>query len=183
MDNYIFKTGSCDEIVWYCWNMFVDKGEMPNFIDVELEFVLRGLLRDMLPFYHWYYSVGELCRFILKYYLFDNDKMDEEITEYLNTANEEDRTHFVDYYGDQPPIVGAVYIRLCKEMKRRQDIGLHDSDKLYNDIYATVDKLARRLKTTPYDFFTQRFYPFIAKWRKKRLRAFYKTYTGKRLPN
>lgn len=183
VDEYIFKTGTRDEIVWHCWNTFVDKGKMPYFIDVEIEFVIRGLLNDMLPFYHWYYSVGELCRFILKYYLFDNDKMDDEIAEYLSTASEEERIHFVDYYGEQPPIIGAVYLRLCKEMKRRQDIRLQDLDKLYNNLYDTVDKLARRLKTTVYDFMTKRFYPFIAKHRRKRLQDFYKAYSGKRLPN
>lgn len=41
-----------------------------------------------------------LCRFILKYYLFDNDKIDDEISEYLKTANEEDKVHFADYYSE-----------------------------------------------------------------------------------
>ena len=180
VDEYIFKTGTRDEIVWHCWNTFVEKGEMPYFIDVEIEFVIRGLLPDMMPLFHWYYSAGELCRYVLKFYLFDNDKIDDEITEYLNTANEEDKIHFKDYYGGQPTIIGAVYLRLRKEMKRRQEMGLKDSDKLYNNLYATVDKLARRLKTTVYDFLTKRFYPFIAKQRRKRLQDFYKAYPKKR---
>lgn len=183
VDDYIFETATHDEIVKHCWDMFVDKGEMPDFLDVELEFVLRGLFYDLPQFFHWYYSLGELCRYVLHCYLFDNDKADDEIAEYLNTASAEDKIHFTEYYGEQPPIVGLVYVRLCREMKCRQTAGLHDSDKLYNGIFATIDMLARRLKTTPYDFLTQRFYPYFAKRRNKRLKAFYKAYSGKKLPD
>ena len=182
VDDYIFRTGSRADIVWHCWNKFVNSGEMPYFLDVELEFVLRWLLCDLLPFTHWFYSVGELLRYILTYYLFDNDKMDGEIAEYLNTATDEDRTHYEEYYGNRPPIVGAVYIRLCRERERRNKIGLHDSDKIYANIFATVEKIAERLNVSVEDFLTQRFYPFVAKWRNKRLRLFYKHYTGKKLP-
>ena len=155
---------------------------MPYFLDVELEFVLRKLFNDLMPFTHWFYSVGELFRHILTYYYFDNDKMDDEIAEYLRTASEEDRTHYEDYYGDQPPIVGAVYIRLCTEMERRKKVGPHDSDKLYTNIFAAVEKITSRLNIGVEEFLTQRFYPYIAKWRNKRIRQFYKAYSGKSLP-
>ncbi len=94
----------------------------------------------------------------------------------------EERTHYQDYYGDKPPIVGGVYVRLFKEMKRRQKVGLHDSDKFYTNIYATLEKITKRLNVSVEDFLTHRFYSFIAKWRNKRLRQFYKAYTGKNLP-
>jgi len=182
VDDYIFKTGTHAEIIWHCWDMFVNKGEMPYYLDVELEFVLRKLFFDLMPFTHWFYSFGELCRFILNYYLFDLDKIDGDIAEYLNTVNESDRTHYEDYYGDQPTIVKAVYVRLCQEMNRRQKVGLKDSDKFYTNIYASIEKITKRLNVSVEDFLTQRFYPFIAKWRNKRLRQFYKAYTGKNLP-
>ncbi|MDE6058848.1 MAG: hypothetical protein K2G44_02285 [Clostridia bacterium] len=182
IDNYIVETGTHTEIVWHCWNRFLEKGEMPYFLDVELEFVLRGLHFEMLPLFHWYYSVGELCRSILQFYLFENEKMDDKITEYLEAANEEDRVHFQEYYGDQPPIIGAVYLRLTKEMHRRQETHLHESDKFYTSIYATAEKIAKRLNVSVEEFINQRFYPYIAKWRNKRLRQFYKAYTGKKLP-
>lgn len=182
VDDYIFKTGTRAEIVWHCWDMFVNKGEMPYFIDVELEFVLRKLLCDLMPFTHWFYSFGELCRFILTYYFFDNDKMDGEICEYLKNVSEEEKTHYADYYGEQPPIVGAVYIRLTKEINRRKQVGLHDSDKFYTDIFATIEKITKRLNVGVEEFLTQRFYPFVAKWRNKRLRQFYKCYSDKNLP-
>ena len=182
VDDYIFKTGTRAEIVWHCWNRFMKHWEMPYFLDVELEFVLRKLLCDLMPFTHWFYSFGELCRYILTYYFFDNDNMDGEIAEYLKSASEEDRKHYVDYYGDQPPIVGAVYIRLCREMNRRQRTLSQDSDKFYTSIFASVEKIAKRLNVNLEEFLTQRFYPYVAKWRNKRLRQFYKVYTGKNLP-
>ncbi len=182
VDDYIFKTGTRAEIIWHCWEMFVNKGEMPYFLDVELEFVLRKLLSDLMPFTHWFYSFGELCRFTLTYYFFDNDKIDSDISEYLKTATEEEKTHYQDYYGDQPPIVKAVYVRLYKEMNRRQKVGLHDSDKFYTNIYSTLEKITKRLYVSVENFLTQRFYPYVAKWRNKRLRQFYKFYSGKTLP-
>ena len=182
VDDYIFRTGTRKEIVWHCWNRFVNDGEMPYFLDVELEFVLRKLFGDLMRFTHWFCSVGELFRYMLTYYFFDEDKMDDEIAEYLKTANEQDRNHYEDYYGDQPPIVGAVYIRLCKEMARRKEVGLHDSDKFYTNIFAAVEKITKRLNIGVEKFLAQRFYPYIAKWRNKRIRQFYKAYTGKNLP-
>ena len=181
VDDYIFNTGTREEIVWHCWNRFVNDGEMPYFLDVELEFVLRALFNDLMPFLHWFYSMGELFRHILTYYYFDNDKMDDEIAEYLKTASEKAKQHYEDYYGDQPPIVGAVYIRLCKEMERRKEIGLRESYKLYTSIFAAVEKITSRLNIGVEEFLTQRFYPYIAKWRNKRIRQFYKYYTGKSL--
>ena len=182
VDDYIFKTGTRAEIIWHCWDMFVNKGEMPYFLDVELEFVLRKLLYDLMPFTHWFYSFGELCRFILTYYLFYNDNMESEIAAYLKTVSEEEKTHYAYYYGNQPQIVGSVYIRLTEEMNRRKQVGLRDSDKFYTDIFATIEKIKKRLNTSVEDFLTQRFYPFVVKWRIKRLRQFYKYYSGKNLP-
>lgn len=182
IDDYVFKTGTRADIVWHCWNKFLNDWEMPYFLDVELEFVLRDLLGDLMPFTHWFYSMGELLRYILTYYLFDNDKIDEEIAEYLKTANDDERTHYEDYYGNQTPIVGAVYIRLCREIERRKKVGLYDSDKIYINIFTTVGKITKRLNVSVEDFLTQRFYPYVAKWRNKRLRQFYKHYTGKKLP-
>lgn len=109
----------------------MNDGEMPYFLDVQLEFVLHKLLGDLMPFTHWFYSVGELFRYMFTYYFFDNDKMDDEISEYLKSASEEERRHYEDYYCDEPPIVGAVYIRLFREMERRKEVGLRDSNRFY----------------------------------------------------
>lgn len=62
-----------------CWDIFLDMGTMPNYLDVELEFVIRWLLLDLLPFTHWYYSMGEFCRYLMTYYLFGEDKITGEI--------------------------------------------------------------------------------------------------------
>ncbi len=181
VDDYVFKNGTRSDIVWHCWNRFINQREMPYFLDVEIEFVLRKLLCDLIPFTHWFYSFGELCRYILTFYFFDNEKMDDEISDYLKNANEDDRKHYEDYYGDQPSIVGTVYIRLCKEMDRRKSIGLHESDKFYTSIFSAIEKITKRLNMGMEEYLTQRFYPYVAKWRNRRLRQFYKAYTGKNL--
>lgn len=53
--------------------------ELPDLLDVEIEFVIRGLFADLLPFINWFYSIGELCRYILRYYLFDEDNIKQDI--------------------------------------------------------------------------------------------------------
>lgn len=169
-------------VAWRYWNTFVETGMMPDNVDVEIEFVIRKLVCDLLPFLHWYYSVGDLIRHITKFYLFDNDKMPKEIADYLATEPEEERQHYIDYYGDEPEIIGAVYIRLTKEMRRRESRGLKDSDKIYNTFITAADKIASRLKMTTEDFLIKRFYPFIAERRNKSIRQFYKRYTGKPYP-
>ena len=74
-----------------------------------------------------------------------------------------------------------MYIRLTKEMQRRQASHLQDSDKLFNSLHSAVEKVTKRLNVTPYEFLTQRFYPYIAKRRNKRLMQFYRAVTGKKL--
>ena len=179
---YELKCRTPNDVVWKCWNMFVRKGEMPMFIDVEIEFVLRALFGDLMPFMHWFYSVGELCRYILRYYLFDENKIDGDIEQYLQIADDVARKHFEDCYRDKVPIIQGVYVRLCLEIERRKNAGLHDSDKAFINIFDTINKIAKKLNTTPEEFFTQRFYPFVATWRNRRIQQFYKEYTGKNLP-
>lgn len=182
VDDYIFKTSTRTEIVWYCWNRFVAKWEMPYFLDIELEFVIRNLLGDLMPFTHWFYSAGDLGRHILTYYYFDNETMDDEIAEYSQTATEEEIRHFENHYGDKPAIIGAVYIRLCRERDRRQKFGMRDSYKFYENIFDTLEKITKRLKIGVKEYLITRFYPFVAAWRNRRLRQCYKYYTGKSLP-
>ena len=176
---YELNASNPDEYVWKCWEMFVDKGKMPNFLDIEIEFVIRAIFKDLMPFFHWYYSIGELCRYIMKYYLFDEDKIEEDINKFKQAVNEEERIHFEDYYGDELPIIQGVYVRLYMEMQRRKNIGLSDSDKPYLSIYNTVEKIAKRLNMAIKEFATARFYPFFAKQRHKRIRQFIKNYPGK----
>ena len=169
-----------DEYVWKCWDMFVEKGKMPNFLDIEIETVIRGMMFDLLPFFNWYYSVGELCRYIMKYYLINEDKIEEDIDKYKQAVDEEERNHFEVYYGNKLPVIQGVYVRLYMEMERRRKIGLSDSSKAFYGIYSTVEKIAKRLNTTVYEFVTNRFYPFFAEMRNKRYRQFYKHYSGKK---
>ena len=74
-------------IAWQYWEQFVKKGEMPQYTDVLLEFVLRALLHDLAVILPWFYSLGEFMRFLLKSYLFDDDKITGEIEVYLAAAD------------------------------------------------------------------------------------------------
>ena len=175
------RNASKDEIVWNYWHYFSSYGETPDYTDVFVEFILRSIAGDFLPLLHWFPSFGELCRFVLKCYLFDEDKTEEEIAEYLKTTSAQEKEHYEEYYGELPPLIGIVYIRLQKEITLRKSRGLHDSDKMTNSIVSTAEKIASRLNMSAVDFFTQRVYPVLAAWRNKRIRQFYRFYSGKSL--
>lgn len=171
-----------DGVAWRYWQQFVKKGYMPNHVDVEIEYALTQLVFDFVPFIHWFYSVSDLIRFATKSYLFDNDKMAAEITDYLATESEEERQHFEDYYGDKPEIIGALYIRFVKEVRRRRSRGLHESDNIYTTFISMADKIAKRVHMTTAEFIDKRFMPYVAEKRMKSARQFYKLYTGKIFP-
>ena len=156
--------------------------ELPDFLDVEIEFVIRGLFCDILPFINWFYSIGELCRFILRYYLFDEDKIEADIEKYLSDASKIEPQHFKDYYFEQPPIIQGVYVRLCMEVTRREANRLTDSHKAVDGVYTAVEKIAKRLGVSVEECFTQRLYPYLAEKRNRRLREFYTYFSGKKLP-
>lgn len=170
-----------DDIVWKLWQVFMRDWELPDFLDVEIEFVIRGLLNTLLPFINWFYSIGELCRYILRYYLFDEDKIGNDIELYLANATPKEQKYFKNYYSEQPSIIQGVYVRLCMEIKRREANSLTDSHKAVNGIYTAVSKIATRLDISVAECLTQRLYPFLAEKRSKRLKAFYKYYAGKKL--
>lgn len=171
-----------DDIVWKLWQIFMRDYELPDFLDVEIEFVIRGIYGDLLPFINWYYSIGELCRYILRYYLFDEDKIGADIEAYLSSAYAQEQRHFKDCYSEQLPIIQGIYVRLCMEVKRRESNRLTDSHKAVDSIYTAVSKIAKRLDVSVEDCLTQRLYPYIAAKRNKRLREFYKYFSGKKLP-
>lgn len=175
------KDNTPDDIVWNLWQIFMRDFELPDFLDVEIEFVIRGIFGDLLPFINWFYSIGELCRYILRYYLFGEDKINADIEKYLSTTAGTEKRHFEFNYKDSVPIVQGVYVRLCMEVKRRERNGLHDSHKAFESIYTAVEKLAKPLKKTVEQCLTERLYPFVANMRNGRLRAFYEYYTGKKL--
>lgn len=183
MDEYDYRNAKTqEEFVWKYWEIFMRDYALPNFLDVEIEFVIRQMLGDMFPFIKWFYSIGELCRFIMRYYLFDQDKLDKDISAYCSTSTQEERQHFEDYYGDRPLLVQGVYVRLCMEVRRREQNKLQESDKAFSSIYTAVEKIAKPAKLSVKDYITQRIYPHFAHRRNDRIRAFYKQYTGKKLP-
>lgn len=176
IENEFIKNATPDEIVSYYWENFMDKGELPDYLDVETEFVIRSIWQDLLPFLYSFYSVGELCRYTLKYYLFNNETMRSDIKKYLDSATESERNHYNEYYKEKPKIIGAVFVRLTNESKLRQAAGFKSKGKFYSGLYYTLEKITNRLHVTPYKFLTERLYPFVANWRNKRLTNFYKYY-------
>ena len=182
LDAYdLSKDNAPDDIVWKLWQIFMRDFELPDFLDVEIEFVIRGLFSDLLPFINWFYSIGELCRYILRYYLFDEDKIDADIEKYLSNAPYNEQRHFKDYYVDQLPIIQGVYVRLCMEVKRREANRLTDSHKAVDGIYSAIEKIAKRLGVSVEECFTKRLYPYLAEKRNRRLREFYTQFSGKKL--
>ncbi len=176
------EKASPEEYVCRCWDIFLETGAMPNDSDVELEFILRSLGPDLIVFLRGYYSVGELCRHILKYALFGEDGIAEEIEEYRRTASEKELQRFEAHYGGKPPLLQAVYIRLRAEICRRRRSGLGDSNRVETNICARAEKIAKRLKMTPRDFFARRFCPYFLKSRKKRIARFLRSYPKRKGP-
>ncbi len=72
------KNTSRDEIVWNYWHYFSSYGEIPDYDDVFVESIFRPMASSFLICLHWFSSFGELCRFVLKSYLFDEDKIETE---------------------------------------------------------------------------------------------------------
>ena len=171
-----------DGIAWRYWEQFVKKGYMPDHVDVEIEYALFCLVHDLAPFVHWFYSVSDFIRFGTKSYLFNNDKMAQEIVAYLATAPEEEKLHYDDYYGNKPQIIGALYIRFVKEVRKRSERGLHESDNIYTTFTNMANKIAKRVHMSTDEFINKRFMPYFAEKRIKSVRQFYKLYTGKSLP-
>ena len=171
---YELKHATPNEYVWKCWELFLDTGEMPNFIDVEIEFVIREMWADILPFLNWYYSLGEFCRYTMLYYLFDEDKIQEDIERFKKSIKENELRSFEKFYSEKLPIIQGVYARLGLEIIRREKNGLHDSDKAFTSFIAAAEKIASRLNMTVYEYLTKRFYPYFAKLRNKRIRQFVK---------
>ena len=168
-----------DLIVRQYWEQFMQRGEMPQFTDVLLEFILRAMICDLARILPWFYSLGEFMRFLLKSYLFDNESIAGEIADYLAATDEEERLHFEKYYGEQPELIGGIYVRLMREVDRRGEARMRDSNKLYDGIASAVKKMADRFHMTTEEYIEQRFYPFLTAWRNKRIKAFQK-YFGKK---
>lgn len=170
------------EYIWKCWNLFSRKLAMPLFLDVELEFVISRLHPDDIAhFLHWYYSFGEFVRYSLTYYIYNEEKVKDEITEYLYKASDRELAWFMRNYANQPALVQIVYIRLIDEFERRRQNGLHSSQKAIDGLLTAVEKLSEKANMPPEQFYAERIYPIIATIRNRRYKEFYRFYTGKKL--
>ena len=170
------------EYIWKCWNLFSRKLAMPLFLDVELEYIISRLHPDDIAhFMHWYYSFGEFIRYSLTYYIYNEDKIKDEITEYLHKASDRELYWFMKNYSNQPALVQIVYIRLIDEFERRRQSGLNSSKKAIEGLLTAVEKLTEKANMPPEQFYAERIYPIVATIRNKRKSQFYLFYTGKKL--
>ena len=75
--------------------MFTRKLEMPLFADVELEFILSRLNpKDLQHFMYWYYSFGELIRFSLAYYIYNEKDIEKNLLYYITNASDQEKNEF-----------------------------------------------------------------------------------------
>lgn len=109
------------------WQELLRTGKTKNDDDILLDHIFTCLYPDDLwQFLHWYYSFGELCRYMLRSLLLRENYVDEDIAAFLNTAGRKGRKHFEEYYSDKPPLVQCVYVNLLNEAWRRVQISFHD---------------------------------------------------------
>ena len=132
--DYIERTSALQtnspDYIWKCWDLFTRKLEMPMFLDVELEYVIGRLHpNDIAHFLYWYYSLGEFVRFVIQYYLYNQDSIEKETAEYLSKVSEPELKWFNENYADELPLVQIVYIRLITEIECRRNRGLHGNNK------------------------------------------------------
>ena len=173
---------NCPEYLWKCWNLFTKKLEMPMFLDIEMEYVLRHLHpNDIAHFLYWYYSLGEFVRFSIRYYLYNEESLEKEKAEYLSKASDQELAWFLQNYADAVPLVQIVYIRLITEVENRRSRGLRGNNKAADGLYTAVEKLAKRVNISPEEYYTKHIYPIIVNIRTRRIKQFYRFFTGKTL--
>ena len=155
---------------------------MPMYLDVEIEYILSYLHpNDVAHFMYWYYSLGEFVRYTIRYYLYNDEAIEKDKAEYLSKASDLELKWFNENYADTVTLVQIVYIRLITEVENRRSRGQNGSNKGIEGLYTAVEKLAKRVNISPEEYFIERIYPIIATIRNRRLRQFYRLYTGKKL--
>lgn len=172
---------NCPEYLWKCWNLFTKKLEMPMFLDVEMEYVLSYLHpNDVSQFMFWYYSLGEFVRFAIRYYLYNEEAIERDKSEYLSKASDQELAWYLQNYADAVPLVKIVYIRLITEVENRRSRGQNGSNKGIEGLYTAVEKLAKRVNISPEEYFIERIYPIIANIRNRRIKQFARLYKHKK---
>lgn len=164
---YINSADNQNEKVWKLWNIFLRDRKLPSDIATGVECVMQALLNDIELFLKGFSSVGELVRYIMRYYLFDEDKLDEDISNYRSNSMQKEREYFNKYYGKQPLKVQGVYVRLCEEIKRRETSKQQDSNREHDTAYTAIEKLASKLDMTVKDYFIERIYPYFVQTKSK----------------
>ena len=134
-----------------------------------------------LQYSYWYYSLGEFVRFSIKHYLYNEEALEKEKSEYLSKASDQELAWYLQNYADAVPLVQIVYIRLITEVECRRERGLHGNNKAADGLYTAVEKLAKRVNISPEEYYEKRIYPIIVNIRTRRIKQFYRFYSGKTL--
>lgn len=121
-------------------------------------------------------------RFSLKYYLYNEKTIEQEKAEYLSKVSNQELNWFNENYENKAILVQIVYIRLITEVEKRRANGLHGSNKAVEGLRTAIEKLAKKAKISPEQYFAEKVYPIIATIRNRRFRQCYHFYTGKKLP-
>lgn len=166
------------------WRQIITKGEADNDFDIYLEYGLRCLNAiDLFVFMHWFYSFGELCKYMMRYMLFKEETAEREIEDYINVATETELKHFKDNYADKASLMQVMYIRLKRETERRAEIyKVMPMGKAYYRLDETIDKIAKRVNMTADEFVYERFMKGFSSKRQKRYNKFYRKYFGTDMP-
>ena len=170
-----------DEYPWKCWNLFAKRLEMPMYLDVEIEYILSYLHpNDVAHFMYWYYSLGEFVRFAIRYYLYNEEAIERDKSEYLSKASDQELAWYLQNYADAVPLVQIVYIRLITEVENRRSRGQNGSNKGIEGLYTAVEKLAQKANISLEEYFTKKIYPIIATIRNRRIKQFARLYKHKK---
>ena len=78
-------------------------------------------------------------------------------------------------------MVQIVYIRLIDEVENRRNRGLHGNNNAIDGLYTAAEKLSKRVNISPEEYFIERIYPIIVTIRRRRIKQFYRFYSGKKL--
>ena len=154
---------------------------MPMYLDVEIEYILSYLHpNDVAHFMYWYYSLGEFVRFAIRYYLYNEEAIERDKSEYLSKASDQELAWYLQNYADAVPLVQIVYIRLITEVENRRSRGQNGSNKGIEGLYTAVEKLAQKANISLEEYFTKKIYPIIATIRNRRIKQFARLYKHKK---
>ncbi len=159
-----------DGIIWKSWNQYLEKGYCDNYFDFFVILAIRQLDSiDLYNYVQWFFSIGEMLRYMARYSLFNEKTMADDIKAYLDTADFKDKERFAEAYGNTFIPIQAMVCRMNTEIERRKKI---QNGNLYGESYQnliiTLNKIADKKGITSDEYLRNYFLPdFINKVNKR----------------